>query len=213
MTEMASFKVAMAETGSLYLKSLGFEGKIYDSVSELLRQNEFEVLYECSTSVLTVFQRELYERFLSNVPRGLRIFLDPIVLSFALKDACDFSGVVYVWLDLDGRDDAGSSAWTRREDQVRIIGSVVGLLKRHLEKYILDVYDRETREDLASVWDAQMRLEACPVCGSSSPERKLIVASRMKLRGWVCHDCSNHIILPSDALEFLSGSMKREASR
>lgn len=206
MTEMASFKVTIADTSSLSLKELRLEGTSYDFASQLLRQKEFVKLYECSTSVLSPFQRELYENLIQSIPKGFKMLLDPIILSFALKDACDLSGAVYVWLDLDGNDEVGNSAWVKQEDQKKVINSVVNLLRRHLEKYIIDAYDRSTREDLVGIWEAQTKLEACPICGSSSPERKLIVTNRRKLRGWICHDCNNHIIVPSDALDYLNNS-------
>lgn len=213
MTEMANFTVTIAETDSASLKDLGLEGKSYDSASQLLRQSEFEILYECRTSVLTQFQRELYEKFLHDIPKEMAMLLDPIIVSFALKDACDFSGVTYVWLDLDGNDELGNSAWVKREDQKKVLDSVVSLLERHLEKYIIDAYDRKTREDLARIWEAQVKLEACSVCGSSSLERRLIVTNGRKLRGWICHDCANHVIVPSDALEYLNDFVKREAPK
>ena len=213
MSDMANLKVAMMETNPSNLRSLGLEGKGYGSALEVLRQNEFEVFYECRTSVLTKFQKELYEKVLSEVPKDLAIFLDPIIVSFALKDACDFSGVDYVWLDLEGEDEVGNSAWVRKEDQKKVLDLAIRFLERHLEKYIIDAYDRRTREDMVRIWEAQVKLQECPICGSSSLERRLIMTKKQKLRGWTCSSCGHHVILPSDALESFGNARKLEASK
>ena len=91
----------------------------------------------------------------------------------------------------------------RKDDQKEVLDLAIKFLKRHLEKYILDAYDRCTREDMARVWEAQIMLEACPVCGSSSLERRLVVMKKQKLRGWTCTDCGNDVIIPSDVLEMV----------
>ena len=203
MSDMTGLKIAMIEMNSSNVKDLGLEGKSYGFASEVLRRNDFQVFYESRTSVLTQFQRELYELVLSTIPKELALLLDPIVVSFALKDACDYSGVDYVWLDLEGDDEVASSAWVRKDDQKEVLDLAIKFLKRHLEKYILDAYDRCTREDMARVWEAQIMLEACPVCGSSSLERRLVVMKKQKLRGWTCTDCGNDVIIPSDVLEMV----------
>lgn len=213
MSDMANLKVAMVEANPSSLGSLGLEGKDYGFASEILRQKEFEIFYECRTSVLTQFQRELYEKFLSETPRDLAPFLDPIILSFALKDACDFSGVDYVWLDLEEKDEIGNSAWLRKEDQKKVLDLAIRFLERHLEKYIIDAYDRRTRDDMVQIWEAQVKLQECPICRTSSLERRLIMTKKQKLRGWTCSSCGHHIILPSDALEYLGKAEKPEASK
>lgn len=203
MSDMTGLKIVMIEMNSSNVKDLGLDGKSYGFASEVLRWNDFQVFYESRTSVLTQFQRELYELVLSTIPKELALLLDPIVVSFALKDACDYSGVDYVWIDLEDDDEVAGSAWVRKDDQKKVLDLAIKFLKRHLEKHILDAYDRRTREDMARVWEAQIMLEACPVCGSSSLERRLVVMKKQKLRDWTCTDCGNHVIIPSDVLEMV----------
>ena len=211
MNDMSNFKITMIETNRLNLRELDLEGKSYDFAIQVLKRDDLEIIYECCTSILTQFQRELYEKLLQEFPKELSIFLDPIIVSFALKDACDFSGVDYAWLDLDGEDEVGNSAWVSKEDQKKVIKNTFRFLEHHLEKYVIDAYDRRTREDIARIWEAQLKLQECPICGSSDLERRLIVTKGQKLRGWYCSNCRHHVILPSDILECLGGSQKVEA--
>ena len=185
------------------IADLDLAGKRYDEVLNLLSYHELSVLYECCMSSLTDFQKGLYEKVIAKVPKEIALFSDPIAVSFALRDACDLSGVEYVWLDLEGDDDVGYSAWVREEDWDAVVRLAIDLLKRHLEKYLLDVYDRGTRNGIAGVWEAELPLQLCPVCGGASPERRVISANKRKFRGWTCTGCGHHVIVPSDALDYL----------
>ena len=212
MNDMSNFKITMIETNRLNLRELDLEGKSYDFAIQVLKRDDLEIIYECCTSILTQFQRELYEKLLQEFPKELSIFLDPIIVSFALKDACDFSGVDYAWLDLDGEDEVGNSAWVSKEDQKKVIKNTFRFLEHHLEKYVIDAYDRRTREDLVSVWEAQVKLESCLICGSSSLERWLIVTNGHKLRCWSCSNRGHNVIVPCDTLESLNQA-ENEASK
>lgn len=202
MSEKSDLRVSMVEAYPPEVGS-GLEGRSYGSVSEDLEREGFEIFFECRTGTLTPFQRRLFERLRTEAPRDLSILLDPIVASFAVKDACDLSGVDYVWLDLEGQDDFGNCTWARGNDHNRILGLAVQFLERHLDKYIIDAYDRRTREDMNQVWEAQLKLPECQVCGTPSVERRIIIMKRQKLRGWKCSNCGHHRILPSDALDYL----------
>ena len=201
MSEVENYKIAMSETS---IPDLDLEEKKYATVTSLLKSRDLSNIYECHMKTLTPFQRDLYEKVLTKVPREMSLFAEPIVVSFALKDACDVSGVDYVWLDLEGEDDVGCSAWVREKDRDSIISLAIDLLKRHMEKYIIDVNDRGTRDDLAKVWEAGLGLKECSVCGKSSPERRTIAANSYKFRGWTCSGCGHHVIVPSDTLNFLA---------
>ena len=80
----------------------------------------------------------------------------------------------------------------------------VVFLKNHVEKYLIDVYDRHTREDLVRVWEAELEIRECPICGGSLPKRQQIALNDYKIRGWVCRYCGHHMVVPSDALNYLS---------
>jgi len=200
MSDMGALRVTMVESN---LPELSLITTTYKDAAEELRGRSFEILYESRTSILTTFQKELYEKISVRISKEKAMFLDPIVLSFAIRDACDLSRADYVWLDLEGDDEIANSVWTRKESQEDIITLAIKLLRRHLEKYILDAYDRHTREDLASVWEAQFKLEACPVCGQPSLKREPILTNTHKLRSWVCTNCGHYIMVQSDVLEYL----------
>ncbi len=201
MGDAGCLKVSAFETN---IGNLELEDKCYDSVSDQLRGMGLTVLYEARMGVLTELQRSLYENVLLKVPKDLVLFLDPIVISFALRDACDLSSVDYVWLDFENDDDVGCSAWMRKNDGDGVIDLAVDLMRRHLEKYLIDVYSRGTREEMVRVWEAGLGLEACSVCGGTSLKRRLIMADRHhRLRGWACAKCGNHVVIPSDALDYL----------
>lgn len=210
MVEVGDLKVSMVETN---LSDLGLDGKHYKFAFNLLKEKGFEALYECQTSVLTHFQRELYEKIMANAPKGLEIFLDPIIVSFALRDACDISGSDYVWIGLEGNEEIGCSAWVRDEDREKVLELTIRLLRGHLEKYIIDAYDRQAREDMVKVWEAQFKLQECSVCGKTSLDRRPVIFNKHKLRGWFCSDCGHHIILHSDALKYLEGGGVPEVSK
>ncbi len=194
--------IAMVETS---VPNLGqdFIGKTLDEVADTLATQGLERLYESRTGVLSPSQRQSYERLLAAVPSKLTVFLDPIILSFALKDACDLSSSAYVWLDLEGNDDLGNAVWTETTRDDEILQLMTRLVQDHLEKYVIDAYDRLTREDMTRVWEAQIDIEACPVCGRTPLTRRLIKRSDAELRGWVCAGCSHHMILPADILAFI----------
>lgn len=205
MSSAEKLKVSMFETRAV---NLDLEDKNYGAASDLLKGHGLVILYECGMKVLNEFQRGLYTKVMSKVPREIVLFLDPIVLSFALRDACDLSGVDYVWLDLEGEDDVGCSAWVKENDSDAVISLAVDLLKRHLDKYLIDAYDHGTREDMIRVWAAGLGLQACPICGVASPERRVIAVNKHKLRGWTCKGCGYHVILPSDSLDYFSGKLE-----
>ncbi len=183
-------------------------GKTLDHASSVVALRDLELLYEGRTSTLDSSQRELYEMVLSKVPKKLAIFLDPIIVSFALKDASDLSNVDYVWLDLEGGEDFGNSLWVKRGAEKEILRLMNDFLGNHLEKYVIDAYDRLTREDMTRIWEAQIDLKECPICGGSSFVRRFFKMNRQELRGWICSECEHHIILPSDTLDFFRNSRK-----
>lgn len=199
MDEMADLSVVMVETN---LSDLTIGEKRYGDASTILKENSLEILYECRTSVLTEFQRELYGTITPKA-RDLTIFLDPIIISFALRDACDISGLDYVWLDLDGEEEIGCSAWVKGEDREVVRSLMHRLLKRHLDKYIIDAYDRRTRENMTRIWEAELKFHECAICGEASLDRQQIPSQNHHLRGWVCSNCGHHIILPTDILEHI----------
>ena len=209
MKEMETLRVSMVETN---LPKLDLENKAYAEASETLKSRGLEVLYESRTSDLTPNQRQLYQTVTAKAPKGLAILLDPIVVGFAVHDALDLSGLDYAWLDLEGDDEIGNSAWTR-EGGEKILVFAIELLKAHLEKYIIDAYDRQTREDMVSVWKAELRLLACPVCGESSLEREPILAGNHNIRSWACTSCGHHVIVQSDALQYLRRKCEQTVER
>jgi len=93
--------------------------------------------------------------------------------------------------------------WTGKAKEDHILTLMTDLLLNHLEKYVVDAYDRLTREDMARVWEAQIELKECPVCGSNALTRRLVKRNAQELRSWVCSACRHHVILPSDALTFI----------
>ncbi len=207
MNEASKAMVSMVESyPPESVINLKMESRPYDLAFNTLKARGSDLFYESRTGVLTPSQRELYEGFLKKIGTDLAKILDPIVIAFAVKDACDLSMVDYVWLDLEWGGDVGSCAWVKRKDYDEVFKLTVRLLSRHLEKYILDEYDRRTREDLTRAWEAQMRLPECQVCGTPSPERKLIAVEGGKLRGWSCPACGNQTNLPSDIMELLQGN-------
>ena len=200
--DASNLLVAIVETSIPHLGE-DLVGKTLEEATSVLLGRDFELLCESKTSVLNPAQRKLYEQLLSKVPKKVTIFLDPIIVSFALKDACDLSNVDYIWLDLEGHDDLGNMVWTEKAKEDRILTLMNDLLLNHLEKYVVDAYGRLTREDMARVWEAQIALKECPVCGENSLTRRLVKRGARKLRSWVCSACRHHVILPSDTLEFI----------
>jgi len=199
--------VAIVETSFPNLGS-DLVGKTHDHASNVLSSRGLEVLYQSRTSSLDASQKELYEKVLSHVAKGLTIFLDPIIVSFALKDAFDFSTINYVWLDLEGKEDLGNSVWAEREGETEVLQLMNDFLKNHLEKYVIDAYDRSTREELTRIWEAKINLKECPICGKNSLARRLVKTKKQKLRGWTCSGCGHHVILPSDTLSFIKNNRK-----
>jgi hypothetical protein len=202
MSEMGQLRVSMVESN---LPELDLENKSYSLAFERLKSRGLEVLYESRTSVLTTLQRELFWKTVNRASNNIRIFLDPIVVSFAIHDACDLSDTDYAWLDLEGEDEVGNSAWTKGGNE-GILDISEGLLKKHLEKYILDAYDRHTREDMVRVWEAGLKLLQCPICGESSLERKPIILNNNIIRSWVCSDCEYHVTVQTDVLNYLKNN-------
>jgi len=70
---------------------------------------------------------------------------------------------------------------------------------------LIDIYSRETREEMIRVWEAGLELEICSVCGETRLKRRLIIAGKnSRLRGWACTRCGNHVVIPSDTLNYLN---------
>ena len=181
-------------------------GKTLEQATDVFPGRGLELLYESRTSVLNESQRKLYEKIFEKVPSKLTIFVDPIIISFALKDACDRSSSEYIWLDLEGIDDLGNAVWTEKAQEEDILRLMSGFLRNHLEKYVIDAYDRLTREDMARVWEAQIDIKECPICGANPLARKLVKRNKNELRGWTCSKCRHHVIVPSDILEFIGNN-------
>lgn len=203
--KFSKLTIAIVET-SVPKVGQNLMGKTLEQVTDVLSERGLELLYESRTSVLNESQRKLYERILKTIPRRWAIFVDPIIISFALKDACDRSSSEYIWLDLEGNDDLGNAVWTekaREEDILRLMGE---FLRNHLEKYVIDAYGRLTREDMARVWEAQIDIKECPICEANPLKRKLIKRNKQELRGWTCSKCRHHVILPSDTLKFIENN-------
>lgn len=205
MSDMENLKASMFETRAT---NLDLESKSYGVASNLLKDHGLTILYECGMTVLNEFQRSLYTKVMMKVPKETVLFLDPIILSFALRDACDLSGVDYVWLDLESEDEIGCSAWVKNEDVNVVINLAVNLLKRHLDKYLIDAYDHETREDMLRVWESGLGLQECPICGTALPQRKVIITNNHKFRGWLCKSCGYHVVLPSDTLVYFTAKIE-----
>jgi len=200
MDDIANYRVTIVESN---IHELNLKSGSYGSVSSELRRRGFEILFESRTNVLSPFQSELFKKMVARAPKAIAPLLDPIILAFAIHDASDLSGLDYVWLDLEGDEDIASSAWVRRENQEEVIAIAFRLLERNLEKYILDAYDRRTRDDLVSVWEAQLNINGCPVCGMNSLKREPLQLGQKRLRGWVCTNCGHRVMVQTDVLDYL----------
>ena len=60
------------------------------------------------------------------------------------------------------------------------------------------------------VWEAQLKLLACPICGDSSLDRKPIILNSNIVRSWVCLNCDYHVTVQADVLKYLSNNDARE---
>jgi hypothetical protein len=200
MSAKGNLKISMVETS---LSDTDLQKQDYGVVSTTLQRRGFEIFYECQTSTLTEFQRRLYNKVLVRAPKRFCFFLDPLIISFVLRDACDVSEVDYVWIYLDDGGEIGCSAGLRREDQNEGVNLAMRLLDRHLEKYVIDTYDRRTREDMLRVWETQLNLKECPTCANPSLTRTFTVIDHHKFRGWICSACAHHVILHIDVLSYL----------
>jgi len=200
MDDMASFKITIVESN---LHDLNLTATTYGQASEELRRRGFEILYESRTNVLTSFQSELFKKIVARAPKTIAPLIDPIVLAFAMHDASDISNTDYIWLDLEGDDEIGNSGWVRRENQEEVITIAFRLLEKNLEKYVLDTYDRRTRDDMVSVWEAQLNINGCPVCGKNALRREPLQFGKKRLRGWVCTNCGHHVMVQADVLDYL----------
>jgi len=185
--------------------SLALQSKSLTFAANILKTENFTPFYEFHTGVLTPTQRGFFEEIVSKAPRRLQVLLDPLIVSFAIRDACDLSGAEYVWLDLEENNDVGSSVWIREKDVERVQNVVFHLLESHIGKYVLDAYDRKTREDLERAWEAELKLLECQICGATVIERRHppLKADGVWLRGWSCSNCGFQMILPSDVLKLV----------
>lgn len=180
----------------------------YVKTSERLRKLDFVFFCECRTSILTHGQSDLYDNILSNIPNDLKVFLYPIIVSFVHIDACDISDTDYVWLDLEDRDEVGCSVWLKQEGQDAVLDEAIYLLEWHLEKFVIDAYDWRTRKDMLRVWEVQLDLQECEICGNSSPCRRLLAVTAQKLQGWLYSNCGHRTVLHSDMLIFFKGRVE-----
>jgi len=204
MGETRLLTVSLVESYPAELgNDLGLAGKTLNEVVEILRSRGYDLFYQCRTSVLTEPERASFTRIRSRMPGGFGVLLDPLTVSFGVKDACDVSGVSYIWLDLDGDGDAGNCAWIESKDHDHILGLTIGFLERHLEKYVIDAYARSTRESMSRLWNAELEYSSCWFCGSSSLGRRVAKLKDQKLRTWVCPTCGFHVIVPDDILQLL----------
>lgn len=199
-------KIVMVEVYPPELaSSLSLQFKSYTFATNVLKTEGFLPFYEFHTGILTTTQRGFFEEIVSRAPKKIRVLLDPLIISFAVRDACDISGVEYVWLDLEENDDVGSSAWVKEKDIEQVSQTTFHLVESHIGKYLLDAYDRKTREDLERAWQAELRLPECQVCGATVIERRKppLKASGLTMRGWKCSNCGFQTLLPSDVLELV----------
>jgi len=204
MGETRSLRVSLVESyPAEFAGDLGLAGKTLDEATEFLRVKEYDLFYECRTSVLTEPERIAFARVRTKMPGGLGVLLDPLTVSFAVKDACDISGVSYVWLDLYGDGDAGNCVWIASKDHDHVLGLTIYFLERHLEKYLIDAYARSTREDMSRLWNAELKFQVCWFCGSDSMKRQLVKLKGNKLRSWICMNCGFHVVVPDDILQLL----------
>jgi len=204
MGEARSLRVGLVESyPAEFAGDLGLMGKTLDEATQILGAKEYDLFYQCRTSVLTDPERASFAKVRSKMPGGFGVLLDPLTVSFAVKDACDISGVNYVWLDLDGDGDAGNCAWVASKDHDHVLGLTIHFLERHLEKYLIDAYAKPTREDISGLWNAELKFSNCWFCGSNSLKRQLVKLRDHKLRSWVCPNCGFHVVLPDDILQLL----------
>jgi hypothetical protein len=204
MGETRPLRVSLVESyPAEFANDLGLAGKTLGEAAEILRSRRYDLFYQCRTSVLTESERASFTKVRSKMTGGLGVLLDPLTVSFAVKDACDVSGVSYIWLDLDGDGDAGNCAWIESKDHDHVLGLTIGFLERHLEKYVIDAYARSTRESMSRLWNAELEYSGCWLCGSSSMGRRLAKLKDHKLRTWVCPSCNFHVIAPDDILQLL----------
>jgi hypothetical protein len=195
--------------------SLSLQSKSYTFAENILKTEGFVPFYEFHTGILTSTQRGFFEEMVSRAPKKIKVFLDPLIVSFAVRDACDLSGVEYVWLDLEKNDDVGSSAWIKKKDVEKLYQTTFHLIDSHIGKYLLDAYDRKTREDLERAWQAELRLPECQVCGATVIERKTppLKVNGERLRGWSCSNCGFQTLLPSDELELVEARRVKNLER
>jgi len=206
MSDDDKVKIVMVESyPSEIASSLSLQSKSYTFAENILKTEGFIPFYEFHTGILTSTQRGFFEEVVSRAPKKMKILLDPLIVSFAIRDACDLSGVEYFWLDLEKNDDVGSSAWIREKDIEKLYETTFHLIASHIGKYLLDAYDRKTREDLERAWLAELRLPECQVCGATVIERKMppMKFSGETLRGWNCSNCGFQTLIPSDVLELV----------
>lgn len=204
MSTRGRSRISIVETN---LPVFALQRHTYVKVSERLRKLDFVVFYEYRTSILTQGQSGLYDNILSNVPNDLKVFLYPIIVSFVHIDTCDISDTDYVWLDLDG-DEVGCSVWLKREGQDTVLDKAIYLLEWHLEKYVIDVYDWRTRKGMLWVWEVQLDLQECAICGNSSPCRRLLDVTAQKLQGWLYSNCGHRTVFRSDVLILFKGRIE-----
>jgi len=205
MTTRSTLKLSMIESYPPDLgQGLGLAGLTYEDAFNVLKKTNMVLLYESNTGVLTSKQRQLFENILEKVPSEIKAFLDPLIVSFAVHDACDSSDTKYLWLDFTEGDNISSSAWVEHGRDEEVLKRTVELLEKNLEKYVIDAYDRQAREGITSIWSAELAIPECWYCGTrGSMVKKIIAVNDKRVRGWTCNKCGHSMILPQDILENL----------
>ena len=126
-------------------QELGVIGLSYEEAFSVLKNTDLVLLYESSTGTLTERQRNLFENFWERASKELKAFLDPLIVSFAVHDACDSSDADYIWFDLAEGENISSCAWVKSGKDQEITKLAMELIEKHLEKYLIDAYDRQAR--------------------------------------------------------------------
>ncbi len=205
MAKKDTVKTSMIESYPPELgQELGLVGLSDEEAFSVLKKTDMVLLYESSTGILTERQRKLFENFWDSASKELKAFLDPLIVSFAVHDACDSSDANYIWFDLAEGENISSFAWIKSGKDKEITKLAIELLEKHLEKYLIDAYDRQAREGIANLWNTDLAIPECWYCSSkNSMVRKVITVNDNKFRAWSCTKCSHNTVSPKDILEYL----------
>ena len=204
MAKKDTIKPSMIESYPPELsQELGLTGLSYEEAFNVLKKTDMILLYESNTGILTERQRKLFENFWERSSKELKAFLDPLIVSFAVHDACDSSDADYIWFDLTEGENISSYAWVKSGKDQEVTKLAIELLGKHLEKYLIDAYDRQAREGIANLWNTELAIPECWYCSSkNSMVRKIITVNDNKFRAWACTKCSHNTVSPKDILEY-----------